>query len=153
MLFQQHPNPFPFPQKRSSRIMIHQELSPHPHPQPQPLSRPKHPPKQLPFPKITRRIRIQMKLHPQDPLFILDQEPHPHPHLFSQPHPLSHPHVFSHRQSLSHPQFAAAKSLIVKSSRICFTLHPMQKRAEGLQILSRTFCRRLLCSQQRLFFN
>jgi len=66
---------------------------------------------------MIQRIQLQ-----ELPPHILFMEEFPHPQLLPQPQLFSHPQP---HLSSPHPQFVAAKSLIIKSSEICFTLHLM----------------------------
>lgn len=112
---QQQPQllPKPLPHRSSSTMIIQQQSPLLPHPQLLPP--------QLLLPHKAKRMmihRMQLQLLCPKPNHPLEQL-------------LSHPHL-SHLSS-EHPQFVAAKSLIEKSSRNCFTLHTMNGTGRELQ--------------------
>ena len=98
----QQPKPPPPQQQHRSRIQIRQSQLLPPHPWS------KHPP---PHPPQHSRIRIRKRQ------LLLPKPPHPQPQLQPQLPPL-----LSHPQ----PQLVAAKSLMVMSSEIFYTLHHMR---------------------------
>ena len=107
-------HPLPHPPQRSKRIRMIQQQSP-------PLPLLPHPLLLLPQKHIRMMIqRIQLQEFPLNIPFPIEM-PQPHP-LLPHPHPLSQPQP---HLSSPQPQFAAAKSLILYSSEICFTLYPM----------------------------